>query len=830
MKELISVAQVGRSLGVHLILATQKPSGTVDDNIWSNSKFRLCLRVQDRQDSKDMLHRPDAAYITQAGRCYLQVGNDELFELFQSGWSGAEYNEKEDEDSAGGDIALILSDTGKAALVGSYQKQQRRSQEKLTWVASLLEVLRRAGATPALLTACAGDSRRMDDLLDRFFQCAEEAKLEYPRTDYNVQRVRDLVAVCADVGSVEAGSAGAVVKRAGRSGRKLPEPKKRTQLEAVVEYLARTARENGYVHNLALWLPVLPAELYLHQLPGYLQNSFDGKGWPKTGKQWELEAFVGLCDDPVNQAQMPLSVDFANNGNHAILGTVVSGKSTFLLTLLYSLVTRYSPQALNIYALDFSSKMLSAFEGLAHVGGVLYENDGEKIGQLFHMLSAALEDRKTLLRGSNYRQYVQNEAGASGTLDKVSLPAIVVAIDNYSAFRSKTNNLYDDFVLKLSKEGVSCGIFLVIAAMGVSATEIPGRLGENLRTVICLEMNDKYAYAEALRTIRVDVLPEENVKGRGLTKVGDSFLEFQTALPLKVGEGGNYTDAIKEVCKVLNATWTGKRARRIPEIPAKPTWKEFAQLEDVQAMQQKGDRIPVGYDQSNAAIYGVDLRRTYCYLISGKARTGKTNLLKTALASVLGMKGDVVVVDFAHEFDAMVKDTPVRHLTTDKELYDYLVELQPEFIKRNKFKNSCVESGSTDDELYDRMAKFGKIFILIGSLVEFVNRTASPEKGVPNMSGFLGNLLDKGAHHNVFWLACFDQDDSGKLAGKRVYELFVRDRAGVHFGGNVAAQRILDFEYLKFNERTRTLKPGIGMLPVDEENTTERVVVPLYRR
>lgn len=59
MHELISVAQVGRSLGVHLILATQKPSGTVDDNIWSNAKFRLCLRVQDRQDSNDMLHKPD---------------------------------------------------------------------------------------------------------------------------------------------------------------------------------------------------------------------------------------------------------------------------------------------------------------------------------------------------------------------------------------------------------------------------------------------------------------------------------------------------------------------------------------------------------------------------------------------------------------------------------------------------------------------------------------------------------------------------------------------------------------------------------------------------
>ena len=84
MRELISVAQVGRSLGVHFILATQKRSGTVDDNIWSNSKIRLCLRVQDRQDSTDMLHKPDAAYITQAGRGYLQVGNDALYELFQS--------------------------------------------------------------------------------------------------------------------------------------------------------------------------------------------------------------------------------------------------------------------------------------------------------------------------------------------------------------------------------------------------------------------------------------------------------------------------------------------------------------------------------------------------------------------------------------------------------------------------------------------------------------------------------------------------------------------------------------------------------------------------
>lgn len=73
MKELISVAQVGRSLGVHLILSTQKPAGTVDENIWSNSKFKLCLRVQDKQDSKEMLHKEDAAFITQ-GRKGISAG------------------------------------------------------------------------------------------------------------------------------------------------------------------------------------------------------------------------------------------------------------------------------------------------------------------------------------------------------------------------------------------------------------------------------------------------------------------------------------------------------------------------------------------------------------------------------------------------------------------------------------------------------------------------------------------------------------------------------------------------------------------------------------
>lgn len=91
MEKLISAARIGRSLGIHLILATQKPSGVVNDQIRSNTKFRVCLRVQDRADSMDMLKRPEAAELTDTGRFYLQVGYNEYFALGQSAWCGASY-------------------------------------------------------------------------------------------------------------------------------------------------------------------------------------------------------------------------------------------------------------------------------------------------------------------------------------------------------------------------------------------------------------------------------------------------------------------------------------------------------------------------------------------------------------------------------------------------------------------------------------------------------------------------------------------------------------------------------------------------------------------
>ena len=113
MQEVISLAQVGRSLGVHLLLATQKPAGTVDDKIWSNARFHLCLRVQDKQDSMDMLHKPDAAYLTTPGQCYLQIGNDELYQMFQTGYCGGRYQPGEQKE----DEVVLLSESGRRSVL-----------------------------------------------------------------------------------------------------------------------------------------------------------------------------------------------------------------------------------------------------------------------------------------------------------------------------------------------------------------------------------------------------------------------------------------------------------------------------------------------------------------------------------------------------------------------------------------------------------------------------------------------------------------------------------------------------------------------------------------
>ena len=77
---LVSIAQRGRSLGVHLLLATQRPAGAVSDNIRANTNLRIALRVQDAADSTDVIGSAAAADLTRRlpGRGYVRLGPGEI--------------------------------------------------------------------------------------------------------------------------------------------------------------------------------------------------------------------------------------------------------------------------------------------------------------------------------------------------------------------------------------------------------------------------------------------------------------------------------------------------------------------------------------------------------------------------------------------------------------------------------------------------------------------------------------------------------------------------------------------------------------------------------
>ena len=112
MEQLISTSRIGRSLGVHLILATQKPSGVVNDQIWSNSKFKVALKVQNRGDSTEIIKKPDAAYLKQTGSFYLQVGNDDYYNLGQVAWAGAKYYPSDNIKHIIDDSVQLINETG----------------------------------------------------------------------------------------------------------------------------------------------------------------------------------------------------------------------------------------------------------------------------------------------------------------------------------------------------------------------------------------------------------------------------------------------------------------------------------------------------------------------------------------------------------------------------------------------------------------------------------------------------------------------------------------------------------------------------------------------
>lgn len=811
MRELISVAQVGRSLGVHLILATQKPSGTVDDNIWSNTKFRLCLRVADKQDSKDMLHKPDAAYLTQAGRCYLQVGNDEIYELFQSGWSGAVYDEGALSDR--NNSAVQLENSGKVVMTGGSARARKLTDKKLRWLEQL--------------AVCCADALQLPTeqaQLSRVFALLEEKGLDYPDSVYNRRQMASFMTQYRQqLEMAPSEAARAILSDSQSRGQRLPEEKDKTQLDAVVEYLANIAEYSGMTCGLRLWMPCLPEVLPLDAVKSEQDTPIADHLWNEQPAKNTLRTAIGMVDDPQNQNQFPLVVDFLQGGHLAVCGAVSSGKSVLMQTLAYGLAQTHTPDMLNIYAIDYSSQMLAPFEELPHTGGVVYEGETEKLSRLFLMLKRMLQQRKAQFRGGSFIQYI----AAHGNV----VPAVLLMLDGYASFREKTENAYESQLLELARDGAGLGIFLCISAGGFGTGEIQAKIGDKLRQVLCLEMDSKYSYGECLRTMQFDVLPESGVRGRGLAQCGESILEYQTALAAP-GDDYSRSEQIADRCRQIAALWKGKCAPRIPQIPKAPEWSSFIHMEECRNLLATGRYLPLAYLREDASVYSLDLSKTFCYQITGRGRSGKSVFLRNVACAAKELGGKIMVVDRMDQQTEQRTAALVggQHINTYQGVFDLWKEIILTINQRHELQKELSQQGMEEEEIFERMSGYEKIFVLIADLNDFAEACIRPKNGIPVMAPQAENIIAKGAQHNVFFFAAVDTQDLTAVSTHGIHRNFVRGKQGVHLGGELNTQKLLSYRNIPFAEQSRSTKPGTGYVPDAEDSmNAAQIVIPMNK-
>ena len=217
----------------------------------------------------------------------------------------------------------------------------------------------------------------------------------------------------------------------------------------------------------------------------------------------------------------------------------------------------------------------------------------------------------------------------------------------------------------------------MLTSAGFGHADIPTRLGDSFRYVISLEQTDKFKYMDALRRTRLTIIPESNIKGRGLAPVGERVLEFQTALAIPADSDFERSQLIEKMCLAMKEEWKGKCADAIPEIPVNPTYTLLSQDPRYAAQIADTRWLPYGYKMQDASIFGIDLSRNFSFIIAGKARAGKTNVLKLMIHAAAAKKASICIIgkgDGARpELDKLSEQYGTSYVTDSVELYQYLV-------------------------------------------------------------------------------------------------------------------------------------------------------------
>lgn len=688
IKELVSTARVGRSIGVHLILATQKPAGVVDEEIFSNSRFKICLRVQDKTDSMEMLKRPEAAYLSTTGRAYFQMGNNELFEMFQSGYSGALYESKETQATADDEEVMMIELDG----------------------------------TPSVL----------------------------------------------------------------KTGKREVNKNAISQLEACIRYIKEETIRNHILAARALWLPSLPKMLYIDQVtqPG------------RKMMEESIVAYLGLIDDPEHQSQYPFSLDFAQFSNLIVVGNQGCGKSTFIQTMLYSLVTAYDASEINLYAMDFSSGMMRSFLKLPHCGGVAFSDEEEKVKRMLKFLLNQIKERTEKMKESGVGSFWEYKK-----INQEGFPMIFFVLDNYFEFTENYEAFEGDLV-QILRNGAKCGIQTIISMNRLN--DMRYKLRQNITKVIPLSLSDKMDYVEALGK-SLDGFSAV-AKGRGLVKT-DQVLEFQTALVNR--EKTEFERIRKMEQEFLSiASRSKKKVEQVRTLPENPIYEDF--LEEF-AQEEAKALVPLGYERETIVPYYVDLKQTYCYLISSVEAKGAYNALVNMYTCVSRWNCCLYYINTASE--KILPDTKMEAIySTAEDIYHMLILLKEEFTKRNRWRKEHpdLSAGEWYKNITEEMGQM--IFFIddFSGFLDLVYQSGNKEPMYPITELFFQQGKDLGIH----FIAAMQGTGQGTASYRIAFKNFVKEKQGIHIGGRLDLQKLFQFT-MPSGQQMKRLPDNVGHMMTD---------------
>jgi DNA segregation ATPase FtsK/SpoIIIE-like protein len=330
-----SVTRLGRAFGVSLILSTQRPSGVVTDQMRANMKFRLCLRVETPDDSKELLGRADAAFLPNlGGRGYIQVGNDILTAL-QVARAGGDYSDERvqvvrdvvwlDEEKLPSQAAdldqPLYSALEIAEALGMRQGEMPASM--VDWIVGVSALRAKRDGVPV-------QTKPWPDPLPVHLSLTEPVNAEYLNTERATEADGRLV------------------------------------INKGLQAWAANTEEKP------LWQPI------------------DWKAPPP------LRADIGLVDNPYKAEQRLLTVDVTHDPI-VVFGASGRGKSTFIKSLLLALAAERTPNELHIYAFDFGRGGLKALRSLPHLGANVDASETARVDQLMRMLRNMVNERQDQL-------------------------------------------------------------------------------------------------------------------------------------------------------------------------------------------------------------------------------------------------------------------------------------------------------------------------------------------------------------------------------------------------------------------------------------------------